>query len=328
MSTENLGRQAYYDLMKHNITQFVIFFSLLFVIMFFVFSTLLPFIQFVVIEKYLEGQVVNTGKSISLTKELDNIQKGTDYYTQWAIDIYQGTPQEARYWFNPILALFFPITLFSTLLSLMITALLPIRIGLMRHKIEREIISILDSWHYKIYGKYSEDSNKAFEEKLRTSNIFELLDLSSEWEILPEDIRYFRKVLEWRISNSFFRLINSWTSIKFYLRFYFTDKYSNVVLGLVYIGAAILIIIIGMRGLKFIPSTQPSLVFFALGLEFTVLITYAFTVIYSRSENESAMQISSGHHESTPLLSDEFGNGREVENMLRAFLFTDKKRKN
>jgi len=112
--------------------------------------------------------------------------------------------------------------------------------------------------------------------------------------------------------------------LKFYLRFYFTDKYSNVVLGLVYIGAAVLIIIIGMRGLKFIPSTQPSLVFFALGLEFSVLLTYAFTVIYSRSDNEQNNQSSTKNNDVVPMLSSEFGNSKEVENLLRAFLRENK----
>jgi hypothetical protein len=93
---------------------------------------------------------------------------------------------------------------------------------------------------------------------------------------------------------------------------------------LVYIGAAVLIIIIGMRGLKFIPSTQPSLVFFALGLEFTVLLTYAFTVMYSRNDNESVVQ-SRYSSDSNSLISDDFGNSREVENLLRAFLKSNKK---
>lgn len=328
MSSEKTARESYYKLIHHNATQYAVFFVLFVFTSLFVFNMMLPILQNVVIEQYLEGKVENNGKEINITKEVET-KTATDYITRWAIDIYQGTPQEARYWFNPLLSLFFPITLFSLLLSLMLTATLPLKFGLMRHKIEREIISILDAWHYKIYGKYSDDDNTEFESKILNSELHELIDLSSQWEILPEDLRTFQKVLKWRRSNGIAKIINSITSLKFYLRFYFTDKYSNVVLGLVYIGAAVLIIIIGMRGLKFIPSTQPSLVFFALGLEFSVLLTYAFTVIYSRSDNESAAQVNnSNQHEPTPLLSEEFGNSREVENLLRSFLISSKKGQN
>jgi arginine exporter protein ArgO len=99
-------------------------------------------------------------------------------------------------------------------------------------------------------------------------------------------------------------------------------------LGLVYIGAAVLIIIIGMRGLKFIPSTQPSLVFFALGLEFSVLLTYAFSVMYSRSDNETEQDKNKeNNHSGNYILSDEFGNSKEIENLLRAYIRSPKPEK-
>ena len=319
MSSDKSARHSYYSLYKHTLIQHVVFMMLFAVMLVIVFFTILPIIKDDIVINYLEGIVYNRGEDISLTIEsVDKVQSTHPYY-RWAIDIYKGTSQEARYWFNPLLSLVFPITLFSFLMTLLITANFPINIGLMKHKIVREIMNVLDSWHIKVYGNYSEDNNKEFEAKILNADTKELLDFAEQWEIPAEDLRYFQKVLKWRHGSLVYRLFNSWTSLKFYLRFYFTDKYSNMVLGLVYIGAAVLIIIIGMRGLKFIPSTQPSLVFFALGLEFSVLITYAFTVMYSRSDNENIVQPKS-YQEAPPLLSEEFGNNKEVENLLRAFL--------
>jgi hypothetical protein len=285
---------------------------------------MLPYIQDVIVEQYLEGQVTNNGKMTAINKDRKELKTQTDYYTRWEIIIYKGSEQEASYWFNPILSLFMPITLFSFLLSLMLSSILPIKIGLMRHKIEREIFNTIDGLHLKVNKHYSEDNNTSIEQMILKADTLGILNLADDWDISAEDLRYIQTALKWKNGNSLHRIVNTWKALKFYLRFYFTDKYSNVVLGLVYIGAAVLIIIIGMRGLKFIPSTQPSLVFFALGLEFSVLLTYAFTVIYSRSDNEQNTQTSTKNNDVVPMLSSEFGNSKEVENLLRAFLRENK----
>jgi hypothetical protein len=111
------------------------------------------------------------------------------------------------------------------------------------------------------------------------------------------------------------------------MRYYFTVKYSNTILGFVYIGAAVLIIMIGLRGLKFIPSTQPSFVLFALGLEFSLLITYAVTLMYSRNEDEVEREMHNQRNQKGKSSVQELlGNSREVENLLRVFLHTKKQR--
>jgi hypothetical protein len=56
------------------------------------------------------------------------------------------------------------------------------------------------------------------------------------------------------------------------------------VTGLAYFGAAILIIIIGVRGLKFIPATRPSLILGAIFLEGAMLALMAFTLLYTQEE--------------------------------------------
>lgn len=72
--------------------------------------------------------------------------------------------------------------------------------------------------------------------------------------------------------------------LRLYMSHHFTEKYSNNVTGLAYFGAAILIIVIGVRGLKFIPPTRPSLILGAIFLEGSMLGLLAFTLVYTEEE--------------------------------------------
>ena len=72
--------------------------------------------------------------------------------------------------------------------------------------------------------------------------------------------------------------------LRLYMAHHFTEKYSNNVTGLAYFGAAILIVIIGIRGLKFIPATKPSLILAAISLEGALLALLAFGLIYTGEE--------------------------------------------
>lgn len=72
--------------------------------------------------------------------------------------------------------------------------------------------------------------------------------------------------------------------LRLYMSHHFTEKYSNSVTGMAYAGAAILIVIIGVRGLKFIPPTRPSLILGAIFLEGSMLALLAFVLMYTESE--------------------------------------------
>ena len=72
-----------------------------------------------------------------------------------------------------------------------------------------------------------------------------------------------------------------------YMKFHFTEEYSNTVTGMAYGGAAFLIFVVGVRGLKFIPPTKPSFVLFALGVEFTMLVLLATTMIFTVEEERT-----------------------------------------
>lgn len=73
-------------------------------------------------------------------------------------------------------------------------------------------------------------------------------------------------------------------ALRLYMSHHFTEAYANTVTGLAYFGAAILIIIIGVRGLKFIPATRPSLILGAIFLEGAMLALMAFTLLYTQEE--------------------------------------------
>ncbi len=106
----------------------------------------------------------------------------------------------------------------------------------------------------------------------------------------------------------------------------FIPKYANKVMGLVYLGAAILIIIVGLRGLGTLAGTvglvpsfligpdnkiDPFWVMLALLLEFSMLLLLGLVTFYTPSEYIDIIQTDG---EDT---SDIKGSARELKNELR-----------
>jgi hypothetical protein len=80
----------------------------------------------------------------------------------------------------------------------------------------------------------------------------------------------------------------SWmTGLTMYMKYHFVEEYANKVQGAAYGGAAFLIIVVGIRGLKFIPAQKPSFILFALGVEFTMLTLLAVTMIFTEEEERT-----------------------------------------
>ncbi len=88
--------------------------------------------------------------------------------------------------------------------------------------------------------------------------------------------------LEWRANH-----LKMGKGFKLYMAHHFTEQFSNNVTGLAYGGAAVLIVGVGIRGLKFIPADRPSVILFVIFLEFTMLVLLAITMFYT--ENEERM---------------------------------------
>lgn len=98
-------------------------------------------------------------------------------------------------------------------------------------------------------------------------------------EFVLKEIEDTKGGLLWRRNRGHFM-----KGIRLYMSHHFTEKYANLVQGMAYGGAAILIVIVGIRGLKFIPASKPSLVLFSTFTEFSMLALLAFSLMYTEEE--------------------------------------------
>lgn len=316
-------RKAYIELRNHNPVQLFLFAVLVVTFTFLVFENLLPVLQYF-LEQYLNGDVINNGTKVRYSIDMPLPIKETSYIFSWAVDIYKDTPQEGRYWFNPVLSIILQSFLISIIITILLTTMLPRNIGYMRHKVDREISGLLEKLAIAQYG-YNDSANIAnMAEDIIMANPQELRDMVEELGITMDNLEVLRKGLLWQNSSVLYKIIHINDAVKVYMRFYFTVKYSNHVLGFVYIGAAVLIIIIGLRGLKFIPPTQPSLVLFALGLEFSFLVIYALTTMYTKEEDDGSSEIRSESGVGQSQLGADFGSSKEIEKLLRVFIKSKK----
>jgi hypothetical protein len=318
MDIKNNKEQNYFELNEHNSLQVTVFTVLILAISVAFFFLLLPAAEYM-FEGYLLGIVTYDGSDVHYLLDTGSAQKPTNMYFSWAVDIYRGTPQEARYWFNPFLSLSIPSLIIGLFLAFIISALLPQSLGYIRQKIERETAGLLDEICLRLYGFHSEEERNVLRKQIMNADLRDLHDFERDWRMSLEDLRVLNKAIKWLNGSYMHKIININSGLKVYLRFYFTERYSNNIIGAVYMGAASLIIIIGLRGLKFIPANEPSLVLFALGLEFTLLMIYAFTLMYSRTESDDQHQASSNGNGNSSDISD-IGSSREVEKLLKAFV--------
>lgn len=226
-------------------------------------------------------------------------------------------PVQAEYIFKPLISLAPIVAVGSVLLAAFITTVLPPGIGLVRQKIEREILNVLDRLAWSLYGEHTSDEIKVLIRDITSADVRRLHDLAEIYNVHYTDLELLQRALKWRTATGLGKFIHLHDGVKFYMREYFTDRYSNTVLGLVYIGAAMLIIVIGIRGLKFLPASDPSVVLGALGLEFMLLITYAAVLMYGRQEDQGGFDLgrNAGTSSTTTLAGD-----ADAEQVLRAFV--------
>lgn len=324
MDFNKKSEQNYFALNEHNSLQISIFVFLTLGLSIIYFYLLMPLAQYM-FEGYLLGKVINDGTKVHYLLDTKSIQINTNFILSWAVDVYKDTPQEARYWFNPLLSLGIPSLILGIMTAFLTSSLLPQKLGYIHQKIVRETAGLLDELCLKLYGFHSEEERNKIRKLVKKADLRDLHDYERDWQICLEDLLTLNKSIKWLGSNFWRKLIKINNGIKVYLRFYFTERYSNNIIGVVYMGAACLIIIIGLRGLKFIPANEPSLVLFALGLEFSLLIFYAITLMYSK--NDTDMQVGSQNNNSGASASlDDVGTNREVEKLLKAFVKTSQRK--
>ncbi len=321
----------YADLAKPTgLHRFILY--LFFIIGFFLSYLLLINLVRYFVENNLNGKIYNKTELRGQTKEDDKLVqrllnnekikkedwkklRNVSFWGNWAVDLHTPTSTEAdsRYWFQPLFSFSSISFIGSLFFATIATALMPLSMGYFRQKIEREIITSLANIHLILYGTRCETYDSDIANQIINADVNQLRDLSQLWRIQYDDLDVLRQALIWREKNFTYKLLHPLAGLRLYLRNHFTEKYSNTILGFVYIGAAFLIIIIGLRGLKFIPASEPSLVFFALGLEFSILITYAFTLMFARpDEQEEFVDLGSSDKKTIA--------NRQMENLLRSFL--------
>jgi hypothetical protein len=338
-------RKKYYELASGNTAQVLVYGVLIGIFSVIIFFIFLPIFHGLIVN-FLSGEVHSKKEILTLSihdepqyNKIEDyeswqsamqsiISKGkilvgeTDPYTNWAIDLSSPTAESVRYWVDPIVSLCTPSIIIGMLLASLITAWLPAPIGFIRRRIEREIVYNLDSICFISFGYYSEEKNDEIIERLLSADIHELHNLEQEWNTPIDNLKILINTLKWLNNNIVYKILHPLKGLNIYLRLYFTEKYNNAILGLVYMGASVLIVIIGLRGLKFIPPTHPSLIFFALGLEFTLLITYAFALIFAKPEeleNIVSQDDSEGNKKSFMTQSN-----KDIERVLKVFIKTKK----
>jgi hypothetical protein len=80
-------------------------------------------------------------------------------------------------------------------------------------------------------------------------------------------------------------------ALRLFMSQYFSPRFSNSVSGIAYGGAALLIVAIGLRGLRFISASRPSWILASISIEFVVLALMAITNFYLHDESSSAREL-------------------------------------
>lgn len=166
---------------------------------------------------------------------------------------------------------------FGFLAAVFITALLPRQIGYISNKIERVIDDTIDKIDEQTGDKVSREEI----ERISAANSKDdLTPIAKEFgPVIVSEIEDVRAANKWKRNK-----LMVFKGLRLYMVRHFSEHYSNNVQGFAYGGAAFLIVIIGIRGLKFIPATEPSILLAAISLEFVMLLLLAITLYYTEEE--------------------------------------------
>lgn len=166
---------------------------------------------------------------------------------------------------------------FGFILATVATAFFPRQIGYISNKIEREIDNTINRIDEQTGDKISREE---IERITAANSKDDLSPIEKQFgPVIVSEIEDVRNARRWKRNKL---LVTK--GLRLYMTRHFSEKYSNNVQGFAYGGAALLIVIIGIRGLKFIPPTQPSILLAAITLEFTMLVLLAVTLFYTEEE--------------------------------------------
>lgn len=196
-----------------------------------------------------------------------------------ALGDYTMDSGQTLYFINPYIA-FFPMHLFlAGIIAFLVSMYLPAGSSLawIRGKLMREyerVGSLLE----KQFDAHGVDFNQMFSLSQRErEQVLRFTTLPQVVVTEVEDYIALHSFVEGK-SRRFL------TPVLFFFRYRISAAYGNLIQGLVSGGAAILIFVIGLRGLKLIPQEEPSLILMALSIEFILLIVLMITFAGSAQE--------------------------------------------
>lgn len=277
-----MKKKSFIELQQHNSIQYILF-VLLTLGVSLVSMVFLIRLSDIVFQFVFSGATFTTNASSSV------------FYPEWQIQLpiinpadIEEPPSLKVYFVEPVL-IYLPFVLVVGFIGAsLITMILPMNIGLLRQKIHRVIVNTLDTISIEKIGVHDDSTENEIAEEIMESDYRSLNDLARKYGRTFDDMLLLHNVLIWYQATFFSRIFRSFQALRFYLKEHFSVKYSSTMLGLIYMGAAILIIVIGLRGLQFIPAIRPTIILSSLLLEFVLLFFYAIFLMFSKSEEDPA----------------------------------------
>lgn len=279
------------------------------------------------LKQYIKTDYIFDFSSMERSERKDGYTKGSG---EWIVKANgEGGLGESAIILEPIMGFTVLSFAFGFTAAIFITFFLPVTIGFMAQKVEREIhhtkskirlqtgfsdevVDLLVMPDSDLNGLEAHQVRSAFKVVWERTSVEDEDTAKAHGkrvirfdEVFTNDVdivEFRREVLYLRIKEFFSDFVvkeivdttqgigwsrnrsNFFGGLRLYMSHHFTEKYSNNVTGLAYGGAAILIVIIGIRGLKFIPATKPSLILASISLEGTMLALLAFALMYTEEE--------------------------------------------
>jgi len=199
------------------------------------------------------------------------------WFAQWTFQL----GEEQIIYISPLFAFGYIDFFLGLVIALVFSMIMPESIGFMKVKVLRE----LDVVKKRIKAQTNISSDAELNQWFSWSNS----DIESEGErrgfqmVVVRELIDGRDALSWSKRNIVGQ-IWIFPAVRLYMTHHFTEHYANMVQGAAYIGAANLIIFIGIRGIKFIPPERPSAILFALWVEFSMLVLLGVTLVFTEEE--------------------------------------------
>ena len=199
--------------------------------------------------------------------------------TKMELRNFEKEHERTIYFLNPYIA-FAPLYVFiSVALAFLFSMFFPVGSSLswIRHNLDR-VHGHMESSLRKQFESHALDFDEtcALDRDARD----DIIRKSTLPEVITNEVDDFIVTRRWMQGKSG----NPFSPLKFYFRYRLATAYGNIIQGIVAGGAAVLIFVIGLRGVKLISQEEPSLILMSLSLEFILLLVLMLTFAGSAQE--------------------------------------------